>query len=127
MRQRLDLTGAAVVLILLVSWRRQSGFAITHDAEWLPLRIEQVSRVADVNVQEAQTNPREAPRLVQLDCPTVCGVLHELSACAMPQFSQVLLACFSQDSADKIVATFVVLLLPLLSTAATLCLLRCSP
>ena len=57
--------------------------AITHDvSEWLPFAdrvvfLEKGRVVADVNVQEAQTNP-EIYEDAQLDCPLFVSVLHEL-------------------------------------------------
>ena len=57
--------------------------AITHDvSEWLPFAdrvvfLEKGRVVADVNVQEAQTNP-EIYEAAQLDCPLFVSVLHEL-------------------------------------------------
>ncbi len=57
--------------------------AITHDvSEWLPFAdrvvfLQKGRVVADVNVQEAQTNP-EVYKAAQLDCPLFVSVLHEL-------------------------------------------------
>lgn len=57
--------------------------AITHDvSEWLPFAdrvvfLQKGRVVADVNVQEAQTNP-ELYEAAQLDCPLFVSVLHEL-------------------------------------------------
>lgn len=57
--------------------------AITHDvSEWLPFAdrvvfLQKGCVVADVNVQEAQTNP-EVYKAAQLDCPLFVSVLHEL-------------------------------------------------
>ena len=57
--------------------------AITHDvSEWLPFAdrvvfLQKGRVVADVNVQEAQTNP-EVYKASQLDCPLFVSVLHEL-------------------------------------------------
>lgn len=57
--------------------------AITHDvSEWLPFAdrvvfLQKGRVVADVNVQEAQTNP-EIYEDAQLDCPLFVSVLHEL-------------------------------------------------
>lgn len=57
--------------------------AITHDvSEWLPFAdrvvfLQKGHVIADINVQEAQTNP-EVYRAAQLDCPLFVKVLHEL-------------------------------------------------
>ena len=57
--------------------------AITHDvSEWLPFAdrvvfVEKGCVVANVSVQEAQTNP-EIYKASQLDCPLFVRVLHEL-------------------------------------------------
>ena len=57
--------------------------AITHDvSEWLPFAdrvvfVEKGCVVANVSVQEAQTNP-EIYEVAQLDCPLFVSVLHEL-------------------------------------------------
>ena len=57
--------------------------AITHDvSEWLPFAdrvvfLQKGHVIADINVQEAQTNP-EVYRAAQLDCPLFVDVLHEL-------------------------------------------------
>lgn len=57
--------------------------AITHDvSEWLPFAdrvvfLQKGHVIADINVQEAQTNP-EIYRAAHLDCPLFVKVLHEL-------------------------------------------------
>ena len=57
--------------------------AITHDvSEWLPFAdrvvfLEKGCVVANVSVQEAQTNP-QVYKVAQLDCPLFVSVLHEL-------------------------------------------------
>ena len=57
--------------------------AITHDvSEWLPFAdrvvfLEKGCVVANVSVQEAQTNP-QVYEVAQLDCPLFVSVLHEL-------------------------------------------------
>ena len=81
MRQRLGLT--VLHLGRELANEGKAVLAITHDvSEWLPFAdrvvfLQKGRVVADVNVQEAQTNP-EVYRAAQLDCPLFVSILHEL-------------------------------------------------